>query len=110
MQTNGSFRFGLTPVYAVLLVAFAQPQAPPAQAPVAPSSLEDRVVSLVQAGKCARAKEEATKGGNDSLADQVSAMCGAKSSGGSSSGGEGHGRRGGGGRGGRGSQGGAPGD
>ncbi len=99
----------------LLWTTSAPAQAPPSAPASAASgpSLEDRVVALVQAGKCGRAKAEATQGGDPSLADQVGAMCGARSSGGSGGSGAAAAARGGGGRGGGGggrrSQGGAAG-
>jgi hypothetical protein len=77
--------------------------APPSPAPHA-KEVSDRVVALVQARKCKAAVNEAREGGEESLAQQVSAMCGYKPSSSpakSASADAGGGRRGGGGGGGR---------
>lgn len=103
---------GLAFAAALPLLQAAPAVAPAPAAPAAAPGLEERVVALVQAGKCGRAKDEAVKGGDASLAEQVGAMCGARSSGvsGNSGGkGSGGGGRGGGASRGGGSRGGGPG-
>jgi hypothetical protein len=75
---------------ALLLAAgAAAAQAQPASGDAAPApaspeahakAVSDRVVALVQARKCKAAITEAREGGEESLAQQVSAMCGYKPS------------------------------
>lgn len=67
---------------AVSSAAAAQTPAANATAPAATAeeakALEDRVVALMQAHRCGAAVEEARKGGNEILAQQVSDVCGVK--------------------------------
>ena len=57
-----------------------KPDAAAAAAPVNDQAAQDRIMALVRGGKCGPAKAEATRVGDLSLADQIGAMCGARSS------------------------------
>ena len=48
--------------------------------PVNDQAAQDRIMTLVRAGKCGSAKAEATRVGDLSLAEQIGVMCGAHSS------------------------------
>lgn len=67
--------------------------------PANDQAAQERIMTLVRAGKCSAAKSEATRVGDLSLADQIGTMCGARSSDpfAKRGGGGGGGRRGGGG-------------
>lgn len=67
---------------ALARVQAGAPAPAPAAAPAADdkAAAEDRIMTLVRQGKCGPARTEAVRIGDTSLADQIGAMCGAKSS------------------------------